>query len=163
MNCINSYKTEYLIKGETKGSQDVNSVVIYKIAYCVDEDEFFPVRLYVAAKGYAGRHVNEDCIAVADFDNEGNISDYQIFNMDAIFNRGEDPEFEELSSPDVTILTELVEQIFEELILIDDNGDDFMTSRITIPEDKDYITSSGWDPDNLLEGISQEWGLFLTF
>ena len=38
-----------------------------------------------------------------------------------------------------------------------------LAAKVTVPEGEDFVASDGWDPDDLLEPISEEWQLMLKF
>jgi len=51
----------------------------------------------------------------------------------------------------------------DELTAFDPDADEPFVAKVSIPEGEDFVASDAWDPDDLLEPISEEWQLMLKF
>ena len=102
--------------------------------------------------------------AVASFDENFNIE--SIASCQQAFPEGDDFESSEnydmLTESDLQVLGELWAKV-DELTAFDTDADDPFVAKVTVPEGEDFVASDGWDHDDLLEPISEEWQLMLKF
>jgi hypothetical protein len=159
------YFTEYLLKLRDPGEELLHSVVVYRTGFTVDEngDEDQMVSLWVAARGYEGGGIigNHSCICRYDEDFEERLSRCQEAHPesdDFVHNdsNGFDPNDEELA---------ILHEVWDKLDTISSFDLETYSFRSLLPvtEGSDAIVSEGWDPDDLLESVSDHWQLFLKF
>lgn len=164
--------TEWLIKLQQSGEPSVHTAVVYSLEAFLDENGSLDSanRLWVAARGYGGGGVYEEHTAVATFSKDGGGLDKisraaQSWPDESAFIDGP------FATSNDEILTDTDYKVFETLWAkveeftsydIDQDEAPFV-SRITLPEDDETACSDEWDPDDLLEPISNDWGLMLKF
>ncbi len=159
--------SEWIIKISDTGFPSVHTVVVYSAEPSLDADgEPCGIsRLWVAARGYEGGGSISAYSSVASFDEEGSIDNIvscqQAYPDKCEFEECEN--FEILNDNDLGVIGELWRKI-DELTSFDiESSDEVFVSRIAVPDGEDFVASPGWDPDDLLEPISEDWQLFLKF
>lgn len=145
---INLEEIQFSIYKTSKASKKVDSFVAYYILQNEDGDD---LKMFVTAKGYGGGGVNEMCEVVANFSKCGRVESYQIFDYDDENHDSESPE----------IFSQMWDFIYNNYIEV--NCDDFMTYKGKSDKKLKIITSEEFYSDDLLEEISENWGLFLKF
>lgn len=157
------FNTEWVVRLPEAGSANVDAVVVYRTESVLDADgEPSGIkRLWVAARGDEGGGIVGAFSAVASSDENFNIEN--IATCQQAFPEGDDFESSEnydiLTENDLQVLGELWTKA-DELTSFDPDGDD---PFVAMPDGEDFVASDGWDPDDLLEPISQEWQLMLKF
>jgi hypothetical protein len=153
--------TEWLLRFADSGS-GLHTAVVYRTRYALDEEGESTglQRLWVAARGYEGRVFGEHS-AVASFeDDEVTIARCHA----AGFEESEDIEnVEMVTEEDLRILAELWEKIGELSSYDPDLDEGGFISNLPREGNDDFISSEGWEADDLLEPISDGWQLFLKF
>jgi hypothetical protein len=160
------FKTEWLIRLPEAGASNVDAVVVYRTESALDADgEPSGIeRLWVAARGYEGGGIIGAFSAVALFGEDGSIEN--IASCQQAFPEGEDFEssenFDLLTENDLQVLGELWAKI-DELTAFDPDAEEPFVAKVSVPEGEDFVASDAWDPDDLLEPVSEEWQLMLKF
>ena len=158
--------TEWMVKLSGAGSSNVDTVAVYRTDSALDADgEPSGIkRLWVAARGREGGGVVGAFSAVASFDENFNIE--SIAACQLAFPEGDDFEssesYDTLTDSDLQVLGELWGKV-DELTSFDPDADEPFVAKVAVPESKDFVGSDGWDPDDLLESISEKWQLLLKF
>jgi hypothetical protein len=161
-----TFNTEWIVRLPEAGSANVDAVVVYCTESSLDADgEPSGVkRLWVAARGYEGGGIVGAFSAVASFDENFNIAN--IAACQQAFPEGDDFESSEnydmLTESDLQVLGELWAKV-DELTAFDPDADDPFVAKVAVPEGEDFVASEGWDPEDLLEPISEEWQMMLKF
>lgn len=161
-----TFITEWIVRLPEAGASHVDAVVVYRTESSLDADgEPSGIkRLWVAARGYEGGGIVGAFSAVASFDENFNIEN--IAACQQAFPEGDDFESSEnydmLTESDLQVFGELWAKV-DELTAFDPDVDDPFVAKVTVPEGEDFVASDGWDPDDLLEPISEEWQLMLKF
>lgn len=161
-----TFNTEWVVRLPEAGSANVDAVVVYRTESVLDADgEPSGIkRLWVAARGDEGGGIVGAFSAVASFDENFNIENIaacqQAFPECDDFESSEN--YEILSERDLQVLGELWAKI-EELTAFDPDADDPFVAKVSVLDGEDFVASEGWDPDDLLEPISEEWPLMLKF
>lgn len=153
--------TEWLLRFTDSGS-GLHTAVVYRARYSLDEEgeSTSLQRLWVAARGYEGRVFGEHS-AVALFEGD----EVTIVRCQAAgFEECEDIEnVEMVTEEDLRILAKLWEKIGELSSHDPDADEDVFVSKLPRESDDDFISSEGWEAEDLLEPISDGWQLFLKF
>lgn len=158
--------TEWIVRLPEAGASIVDAVVVYRTESALDADgEPSGIkRLWVAARGDEGGGIVGAFSAVASFDDKFNIGSIaacqQAFPESDDFDSSEN--YDILTENDLQVLGELWTKV-DELALFDPDADDPFVAKVSVPEGEDFVASDGWDPDDLLEPISEEWQLMLKF
>lgn len=161
-----TFNTEWVVRLPQAGASNVDAAVVYRTESALDADgEPSGIkRLWVAARGYEGGGIVGAFSAVASFDENFNIEN--IAACQQAFPEGDDFESSEnydiLTENDLQLLGELWVKV-DDLTAFDPDADDPFVAKVTVPEGEDFVASKGWDPDDLLEPISEEWQLMLKF
>jgi hypothetical protein len=161
-----TFNTEWIVRLPEAGSANLDAVVVYRTESALDADgETSGIeRLWVAARGYEGGGIIGAFSAVAVFGEDGSIE--SIASCQQAFPQGEDFEssenFDLLTENDLQVLGELWAKV-DELTAFDPDADESFVAKVSIPESEDFVASDAWDPDDLLEPISEEWQLMLKF
>ena len=153
--------TEWLLRFADSGS-GLHTAVVYRARYSLDEggESTGLQRLWVAARGYEGRVFGEHSAVASSEDDEVTIVRCQA----AGFEECEDIEnVEMVTEEDLRILAELWEKIGELSSYDPDADEDVFVSKLPREGDDDFISSEGWEAEDLLEPISDGWQLFLKF
>lgn len=173
-----NFQTEYLLNAQKKGAQDLHTVIVYHTEREVDDegDEIGLRRLWVAARGAEGMGVFGAHSAVVRFDEHGTPT--SIVRCEQAHPEMEDftqyAEENELGDIDIStdehsILLQLWSKIDDELVDYEPEPEDApdgslrFKSKIQIPKKQDAVMSEGWDPDDLIEPVTEGWQLFLSF
>ena len=158
------FATEWIVRLSEAASASAHTVVVYRTEYALDADGDSGIkRLWVAARGYEGGGIFGAFSAVASYADtflETIVACQEAFPEGVDFESSEN--YEVLTDSDLQVLGELWTKI-DELTAFDLDADDPFVAKVSVPEDEDFIVSDGWDPDDLLEPISEEWQLFLKF
>jgi hypothetical protein len=160
------FNTEWLVRLPETDASNVDAVVVYRTESALDTDgEPSGIeRLWVAARGYEGGGIIGAFSAVAVFGEDGWIEN--IASCEQAFPDGEDFESSEnsdlLTKNDLQVLRELWAKV-DELAAFDPDAEEPFVAKVSIPEGEDSVSSDAWDPDDLLEPISEEWQLMLKF
>jgi hypothetical protein len=161
-----TFDTEWIVRLPEAGASNVDAVVVYRTESTVDAhgEPSGVKRLWVAARGYEGGGIIGAFSAVAVFGEGGLIEN--IASCQQAFPEGEDFEssenFDLLTENDLQVLGELWAKV-DELTAFDPDAEEPFVAKVTVPEGEDFVASDGWDPDDLLEPISEEWQLMLKF
>jgi hypothetical protein len=161
-----TFNTEWVVRLPEAGSANVDAVVVYRTESALDADgETSGIeRLWVAARGYEGGGIIGAFSAVAPFGEDGSIEN--VASCQQAFPEGEDFEssenFDLLTENDLQVLGELWAKV-DELTAFDPDADESFVAKVSVPEGEDFVASDAWDPDDLLEPISEEWQLMLKF
>ena len=161
-----AFNTEWIVRLSEAGSANVDAVVVYRTESALDSDgEPSGIkRLWVAARGDEGGGIVGAFSAVASFDENFNIEN--IAACQQAFPEGDDFESSEnydiLNENDLQVLGELWTKA-DELTAFDPDADDPFVAKVSVPDGEDFVASEGWDPNDLLEPISEKWQLFLKF
>ena len=139
----------YTIHKKTKTSKKVEYFVAY---YILEDENENPLKLLVYVKGYGGGGTNESCKIVANYSENWRIES-DLINYYFYYDE-DDLEEKELFS-------QMMDLIYDNLI--DVNDDDIMTCLVNQEEKTKIINSEFFDPEELLEEISENWGVFLKF
>ena len=156
-------QTEWLVHAMDRGSTDAHSVVVYRLKSAVDAvtGKQTLKRLWVAARGYAGRGDFEDYSAVMYPDGDG----LRIVGCDYAC---PDPEnFDEddlpfIADKDYDVITSLWMKANKLTIEDTDHYQITFTINIKIPKKSESACSQDWNGD-LLIPISDHWPLSLRF
>ena len=147
--------TEWIVRLPEAGASNVDAVVVYRTESSLDAD---------GVPSGVKRGIVGAFSAVASFDENFNIE--SIASCQQAFPEGNDFESSEnydmLTESDLQVLGELWAKV-DELTAFDPDADDPFVAKVTVPEGEDFVASDGWDPDDLLEPISEEWQLMLKF
>jgi hypothetical protein len=172
------FQTEYLLSAQRRGTQDLHTVIVYRTEREFDDegDEIALRRLWVAARGAEGMGVFGAHSAVVRFDEHGTptsiVRCQQAHpDMGDFIQYAEDYELGDIdiSADEHSILLQLWSKIDDELVdyepepADDPDGPLRFRSRIQIPKKQDAVMSEGWDPDGLIEPVTEGWQLFLGF
>lgn len=161
-----TFNTEWIVRLPEAGAANVDAAVVYRTESALDADgEPSGIkRLWIAARGDEGGGIVGAFSAVASFDEDFNIEN--IAACQQAFPEGDDFESSEnydmLTGSDLQVLGELWAKV-DELTAFDPDSDDPLVAKVAVPEGEDFFASEGWDPDDLLEPISEEWQLILKF
>lgn len=156
-------QTEWLITAMKRGSKDAHSVIVYRLHSAVDDATGVQTlkRLWVAARGYAGRGDYEDYSAVMYPNGDG----YRI--VGCAYSCPDPENFDEEDLPyiadrDYNVITSLWMKAGKLAIHDLEPRDPTLTVNVEIPKRSDHAHSEGWDGDILSE-ISEQWPLSLQF
>jgi len=160
------FNTEWIVRLPEAGSANVDAVVVYRTESALNAggEPSGIKRLWVAARGDEGGGIVGAFSAVASFDKNFNIEN--IAACQQPFPEGDDFESSEncemLTESDLQALGELWAKV-DELTASDPDADDPFVAKVSVPDGEDFVASEGWDPDDLLEPVSEEWQLILKF
>lgn len=158
--------TEWIVRLPEAGVTNVDTVVVYRAESALDAggEPSGIKRLWVAARGDEGARIVGAFSAVASFDESFNIENIAACQL--AFPEGDDFEssenYEILAENDLQVLGELWAKA-DELAAFEPDADEPFVAKVAVPEGEDFVSSAGWDPDDLLEPISEEWQLMLKF
>lgn len=161
------FNNEYLLKFQKAGQSALHSIVYYRTEHSLDEngDPDCLTALWVAARGYEGGGIFGNHSAICRYDENGVptvIRVQQAFpDLNDFYEFKENPLFEP-SEKDMTFLDEIWIEV-DKLSTFNVEMDYPLVSELTPPKEEDFICSSGWDPDDLIEPVSDGWQLFLRF
>lgn len=174
-----TFQTEFLLRAQRQGTQDLHTAIVYRTEHdvVVDEGEEAALRrLWVAARGYEGMGVFGAHSAVVRFGEDGtpiSIVRCQQAHPDvddfATYAEEHDLRDKTISAKEHATLLELWSILDDELADYDPEPagapgrHSRFASRIPIPKTKDAVTSEGWDPDDLIEPVTEDWQLLLNF
>jgi hypothetical protein len=161
-------QTEWLVSARDIDSENAHSVVVYRLKSTVDDvtGKQSLQRLWVAARGYAGRGVFEEYSAVIYPEGDG----YRITGTDYCCPDPENFKEEDLpyvAAKDYDIIAALWMKV-EKLAILDEpefgsgNLLSTLTVNVKIPKGSDCACSENWN-GNLLTKLSKQWPLFLHF
>jgi hypothetical protein len=161
-----TFNTEWIVRLPEAGASNADAVVVYRTESTVDAhgEPSGVKRLWVAARGYEGEGIVGAFSGVASFDENSKIE--SIASCQQAFPEGDDFEssanYEMLAENDLQVLVELWAKV-DEFTAFDPDAEESFVAKVTVPEGEDFVASDGWDPDDLLEPISEEWQLMLKF
>jgi hypothetical protein len=165
------HNTEWLIKLRSFGEPEASRVVVYRTEELVDEDEdvYELKKVWVVGCARVGRGY-EDYSGLLSWGEDGKpiVTGCQYAAPDMYNFRSHDDDDDDDSKPisdsDLDVINELWERFYQlcERDVTDDDTLNFV-AKVDIPDDVDFVTSEGWEPDDLLEPVAEVWNLGLRF
>lgn len=158
-------QTEWLVNSFEPGSEFAHSVFVYRLQSSVDETTGRSTlhKLWVAARGYAGRGDYEQYSAVMFPEGDG----YRVVGCDYAFPDPGDFEEEEdhyLKRNDVKVMLSLWTKSKKLVLEKEENDGAYSTYKLKfdIPRRSDSAHSDQWD-GNVLVQVSKRWRLGTRF
>jgi hypothetical protein len=164
---MSQFNDEYLLKFQKAGDSALHSIVYYRTEHSLDEngDPDCLTALWVAARGYEGGGIYSSHSAICRFEGEGEATvtrtQHAYPDNNDFYEYDDNPPFEP-TERDITILDEIWVEV-DKLSTFDIEVDPPLASQLIPPKEDDFICSSGWYPDDLIETVSDGWQLTLRF